>query len=698
MEKVTIKVGGMHCVRCERALFNALNNKEGIIDVNVSYASEKAKISYDSNKITYKEICEVIKKSGYYVVEINEKDKELKSTVVLFLISLVLTIPFLIMMILMLMGKHSNVFHNGWFQLAFVTPIQFIVGYKFYKGAVDSLKNKSPNMDLLVALGTSVAYFYSLYNVLSNISVYYFESCAFVITLVYLGKLLEMKSKRKTNEALSSLLKLKPNKVTLVEGDIYKEIDVSELKVNDLFLVRAGENIATDGVIVNGSSNLDESMLTGESFPKLKKENDEVYGGTVNIDGVLVVKANKVGEDTVLSKIIKMVESAEGSKAKVQRLADKVSAYFVPVIIGVSIIAFIVNYLISKDISLSVSRLVAVLVIACPCSLGLATPTAIIVGMGIAAKKGILIKDADTLEKICKVKSVVLDKTGTITEGEMKVSKIDVKGIEEKEFLELICAVESYSNHPLAKAIVEYYNNSKIKLDSVKEIIGKGIEATYKNKRIKVGSYNYLSEYIREDYKDTSIKVFMVINDELVGIVHLVDSIKESSKVAVSKLKDINVEVVLASGDNKLVCKSVADSVGIDVVYSEVLPEDKYKIVNNLKEKGLVAMVGDGINDAPAIASSDVGVSMGSAIDVAIESGDIVIMNNDLINVYNCLMISKATMKKIKQNLFWAFFYNCASVPLAAFGLISPIIAGICMSLSSVSVVSNSLLLNKLKL
>ena len=693
---ISVKVGGMHCVRCSASIENALKNEKGILFVSVSYASEKASIEYDPNIISYKQIVRIIKKAGFYVIDDSNLNKEFKTTLSLFIASCLLTVPFFIMMLLMLFNKHDNIFHNGWFQLIFVTPIQFVVGYKFYKGAFSSLKNKSPNMDLLVALGTSVAYFYSLYNLLNNINVYYFESCAFVITLVYLGKLLEMKSKDKTNEAISSLLKLKPNKVTLIEGEDYKEINLDELKENDLFLVRAGENVATDGVIVKGSSNLDESMLTGESFPKFKEKGSEVFGGTINLDGVIVVRASKVGENTALSKIIKMVEEAESSKARVQRLADKVSAYFVPSIVLVSILCFVLNYLIVKNLSISISRAVAVLVIACPCSLGLATPTAIIVGMGKAAKKGILIKNADVLENLCKVKTIVLDKTGTITRGEMEVVGYKTFTIEEELFKLIFSKIEEVSNHPLAKAIVKKFGKSNIKLESIKEIAGKGIEAIYEGEKVKVGSYNYLSKYIKKDIDNANI--YMVKGDSLVGMVFIEDSIKESASLAIKKFKDNNVDVILASGDNEKNCKKVADIVGIDNVYSEVLPEEKYKIIEINKSKGIVAMVGDGINDAPSLAKADIGIAMGNSIDVAINSGDVVIMNNDLINVYNCLVVSRATMRKIKQNLFWAFFYNCIGVPLACVGIISPIIAGLCMSLSSVSVVTNSLLLNKIKI
>jgi len=698
MEKITLEIGGMHCVRCSTSLENALKNVKGISSACVSYASGKASVEYDSTLVSYKQICKIVKNAGFYVVDGSNKDKEFKITLSLFVISGILTIPFIIMMVLMFANEHNNLFHNGWFQLSFVTPIQFIVGYKFYKRAFDSLKNKSPNMDLLVAMGTSVAYFYSLYNLISGVKEYYFESCAFVITLVFLGKLLEIKSKNKTNEALSSLLKLKPNKVTVVEGKVYKEIDINELEEDDIFIVKAGESVATDGVVIEGSGNLDESMLTGESVPKYKEKGLEVYGGTVNTDGVLMVRATRVGEATILASIIRMVESAQSSKAKVQRLADKVSAYFVPSIVFIALITFVINFFVLGDVSVSVSRAVSVLVIACPCSLGLATPTAIIVGMGKAAKKGILIKDADALESMCKVKTIILDKTGTITKGEIVVDNVEIVDYDEKEFASIVSKAEEYSNHPLAKAIVKYYGKSEIELRNVKEITGKGIEAIYNNKNIKVGSYNYLSRYINNDGNKDKTSVFVVIDDSLAGVIYFRDQIKDSSNLVVSKLKNSGVEVVLASGDNKEICEETANSVGISKVYSEVLPEDKYKIVEEFKKNGLVAMVGDGINDAPALAKADVGIAMGSGIDVAVENGDLVIINNDLMNVYSSLLISKATMKKIKQNLFWAFFYNCVGVPLACFGIISPIIAGLCMSFSSVSVVINSLILNKVKI
>ena len=702
MENITIKIGGMHCVRCSASLEKALNNEEGI-KASVSYASEKASVEYDSSIVSYKQICKIIKKVGFYVIEENKKDNEFRKTLVLFVLSAVLTIPFFIMMILMLANsdsKLSEFLHNGVFQIVITTPIQFVVGYKFYKGAYNSLKGKSPNMDLLVALGTSIAYFYSLYNLIRGINEYYFESSAFIITLVYLGKLLEMKSKNKTNEALSSLMKLRPNRVTVIKDSRQVEIDIDDLVIDDIFIVRAGENVASDGVIINGSASIDESMVTGESLPKYKSVNDEVIGGTVSTDGVIEVRVTKVGEDSTLSKIVKLVEDAESSKAKVQKLADKVSSIFVPSIVVIALASFIVNYLISKDVSLSISRAVAVLVIACPCSLGLATPMALIVGMGKAARKGVLIKNADTLESMCKIKTIVLDKTGTITSGQLEVGEVVVKEeVKYDEFSKLVSKIESNSKHVVAKAIANYFGDNNIKISKIKEIAGKGIEAFYEGKTVKVGSYNWLGKYSDNTLpiNKNKLNVLVVMDNVLIGIISLQDSVKQSSLSAISKLKENDIELVLASGDSKAVCESIGTSLGINKVYSEVMPSDKHRIINEYKSNGLVAMVGDGINDAPALASSDVGIAMGNGLDIAIESCDIVIMNNDLNSINTAYVISKATMRKIKQNLFWAFFYNCIGIPLAFIGLLSPVIAGLCMSLSSVSVVMNSLLLNKAK-
>ena len=702
MENINIKIGGMHCVRCSASLEKALNSVKGI-KASVSYASEKANIEYDSSIVSYKQICRIVKKTGFYVVSEDNKDKEFKRTLFMFIVSAFLTIPFLIMMILMFVAKDSGLskfFHNGILQVLFTTPIQFVVGYKFYKGAYKSLKSKSPNMDLLVVLGTSIAYFYSLYNLINGTNEYYFESSAFVITLVYLGKLLEMKSKNKTNKAIEGLIKLRPNKVTVIRDDKQIEIEINELVVGDIFVVRAGENVAADGVIVSGSGNLDESMLTGESLPKYKSVNDEVIGGTVNIDGVLEVRVSKVGEDSVLAKIIRLVEEAESSKASVEKIADKVSSIFVPSIVIIAFICFLVNYLISKDVSMSISRAVAVLVIACPCSLGLATPTALIVGVGLGARKGILIKNADALEKICKLKTVVLDKTGTITSGNMEVNEVRVnKDIDYAEFSKIVGKIESKSKHVIAKAIVSYFGDSDAKVSKIKEIAGKGMEAVYNDKKIKIGSYNWLSKYNSDNLiiNDDRLNILVVNDDVLIGVISLKDSVKEGAFGAINCLKENGIEVVLASGDSKTVCESVGSSLGVNKVYSEVMPSDKNDIINEYKHNGLVAMVGDGINDAIALASSDVGIAMGSGLDIAIESCDVVIMNNDLSSIYSAYMISKATMRKIKQNLFWAFFYNCISIPLAFLGLLSPVIAGLCMSLSSVSVVSNSLLLNRVK-
>lgn len=691
MQSITLKIGGMHCVRCSNTITNALKSKKGIIDVNVSYATNKANITYDSTIISIKEITKIIKKSGYYVIDEENKDKEYKITLYTFIFSLILTIPFIIMMIFMFINKHDNIFHNGYFQLAFVTPIQFIVGYKFYNGAYESIKNKSPSMDVLVALGTSVAYFYSLYNLINGIHMYYFESCAFVITLVYLGKLLELKSKNKTNEVINSLINLKPMKVTIISNNEQKEIDINELKVNDIFIVRNGENIASDGIIVSGEAYIDESMLTGESELKHKTINDNVYGGTTNNEGIIEVKATKVMEDTVLAGIVKMVEKANSSKAKVQKLADKVSSIFVPSIIFVSILTFVINYIILKNVSLCISRAVAVLVVACPCSLGLATPTALIVGMGRCAKEGCLIKDADALERFSKLETLVMDKTGTITEGRLKISDVKTFNIDKEEFERIVFSIEEKSTHPLAKTIVENFSNkNKVDITNIKEIPGKGIIGNYNNKTIRVGSSKWL-EIENEDKTCVAVK----LDNELIGVIYFSDHIKSECKEMIGKLKENNVKVVLASGDNKAVCEKVAMEVGIDIVYSEVLPSDKFEIIDKYKVNGVVAMVGDGINDAPSLANADIGIAMSSGKDIAIQSGDIVIMNNNLNSIYKVYLLSKATMKKIKQNLFWAFFYNLIGVSLATIGILSPIIAGLAMSLSSVSVVSNSLLLNK---
>lgn len=692
MENITLKIGGMHCVRCSEAITNALKSREGISSVNVSYSISKANIVYDSNKISYKEIVKIIKKSGYYVVDESNKNKEFKTTLYTFIFSLVLTIPFVIMMILMFMNKHNNIFHNGYFQLVFATLIQFIVGYKFYKGAYESIKNKSPSMDVLVSLGTSVAYFYSLYNLIKGIHVYYFESSAFVITLVYLGKLLELKSKNKTNNVIDSLIKLTPSKVTIITSTGQKEISINELKKDDIFIVRNGENVASDGVIVSGEAYLDESMLTGESVLKYKKQNDLVYGGTISSNGIIEVKATCVGENTILSSIVRMVEKANSSKARVEKLADRVSSIFVPSIIVVSLLTFVFNYFFLKDFSMSITRAVAVLVVACPCSLGLATPTALIVGVGRCAKEGCLIKDADVLEKFSALKVLVMDKTGTITQGKLSLSEVKLFDIDPLEFEHLVYAIEEKSNHPLAKAIIEKFKKGNVNICDVKETPGKGMNCMYNGSQVMVGNANWLGFE-----SDGRTSVGVKINNNLKGIIYFDDLIKDECKDVISNFKKDGVRVILASGDSKEVCESVGSKVGVECVYSEVLPDNKYEIINKYKSDGIVAMVGDGINDAPSLASADVGIAMVSGKDIAIESGDLVVMNNNLASIYKTFLLSKATMKKIKQNLFWAFFYNLIGVSLAVFGILSPIVAGLAMSFSSVSVVSNSLLLNKEK-
>lgn len=691
MKQVSIRIGGMHCIRCSETIAKSLNKVSGVIRCNVNFASSRANVIYDESLINYKEICKIIRKSGYKVIS-NDSDKEFRVTLYTFIVSFILLIPFIIMMLLMLVGKHDNIFHNGYFQLIFATLIQFGVGYKFYKGAIKSVKNKNPNMDLLIAMGTSVAYFYSLYNLIRGIKVYYFESCAFVITLVYFGNLLEMKSKNKANEALSSLLQLQPSVVTIIENNELKEIDILELKKDDIFLVRAYETIASDGVVVDGSSSVDESMLTGESMLVNKELNSVVFGGTRNTNGVLRVKSSGTASDNVLAKIIGMIEEAETSKANIERIADKVSSYFVPFIIVTSVFCFLINYLLIKDVSISISRAIAVLVIACPCSLGLATPTALIVGMGIAYKKGILVKNANALEKMYKLKTIVLDKTGTITDNSIEVSNVVTYDYSLEKVGEIVSALENNSNHPLAKCMVNYFKESKLKISKVKEIPGKGMEGFYDEHLVKIGSVNYLKEYIKDEVIDNDVVV--VLDDRLIATISFQDRIKENARDVLTKLKNEKIEVVLASGDNSIKCEEVSKKVGISKVYSEISPFDKNSIINEYKSKGIVAMVGDGINDSIALSSADIGISMGNGSEVALNSSDIVIMNDDLDSIYKAFIISKKTISKVKQNLFWAFFYNTISIPLACVGILSPIVAGLCMSLSSVSVISNSLLLN----
>ena len=560
-------------------------------------------------------------------------------------------------------------------------------------------------MDVLIALGTSAAYFYSIYHVLIGSDQLYFESSAVVITLILLGKLFEKRAKTRTTDAISKLMGLQAKKANVIKNGKTIETDIEDVMVGDKILVKPGEKIAVDGIIVEGSSSVDESMITGESMPVKKQVGDECIGSTINKNGSFVFEAKKIGEDTVLSQIVKLVEDAQSNKAPIQRLADKISSVFVPIVIVISVITFVITYFVTKQFDRALLNSVSVLVIACPCSLGLATPTAIMVGSGKGAELGILIKSAEVLETANKIDAVILDKTGTITNGKPEV--VDYKS-EDADFLKIVSSIEKNSEHPLADAVVKEYekNGSDFyKVEDFDSITGKGLSATINGDNYYIGNEKLMRDNnidvdvdIQKYQSQGNTVVLVGKNDEFFGFILIADKIKESSPKAVAKLKEDNIDVYMITGDSENTAKHIAEKANIDHVIAECLPKDKSDKVLELKNQGKkVGMVGDGINDAPALATSDVGFSIGTGTDVAIEASDITIINGDLNKVNTAIRLSHRVIRTIKQNLFWAFFYNVIGIPIAAFGFLNPMIAGAAMAFSSVTVVTNSLRIKNFK-
>ena len=702
------RITGMHCASCQTRIEKVLSKTDGVYEVNVNLATGKMRIKYDENKLDSKKIEDKVKSIGFGAElerERNiEKDKKLKekeyaSIKRKFILSAILTLPLFSIMFFHMAG--IRVFWDKpEIQFALATIVQFYVGYTFYVGAYKSIKSKAMNMDVLVVMGTSAAYFYSIYNWYIGHDHFYFESSAMIITLVLLGKMLELRAKSKTGEALMKLMDLAPKEVTvIVDGNTFKK-SAKDVKLGDVLLVRPGENISGDGDIVQGKTSVDESMLTGESIPVDKNVGDKVYQGTLNLNGSIEVKVTTDMTETGLSKIIRMVEEAQNQKAPVQRLADKVASIFVPTVIGIAILTFILHRVFGSDVEKSLISAVSVLVIACPCSLGLATPTAIMVGTGKAANEGILIRDAKALENAEKLTAVALDKTGTITKGRPDVvDMINIRG-DKSINNSILYSMEIKSEHPIAMAIVDYFHDNPPKKinGSFINIEGRGVGFKILDKNYYALSIKSIEELgididaeIRQNMRPEATYVGLVEDKELNMLVGLVDEIKEDSKESIRFLHDMGLKTVMITGDNEKVAQKIAGSAGIDKYYAEVLPEEKVLKVKELMETEVVGMVGDGINDAPALATADIGFAMGTGTDIAIDSGDITLVGGSLKSVGRAIDISKKTMKTIKQNLFWAFFYNVVGIPIAAIGILNPMIAGAAMAFSSVSVVTNSL-------
>lgn len=715
IQNLTLQIGGMTCVRCSGAVEHALRSLDGVEKAEVSYAVGRAEITYDDAKVDRKRLEKAVKSAGYKVVEDKNaaRRRELRELRILFIVSAIFSAPFLVLMVLMFAAPDAAVTHwmhnAGWVQLALATPVQFVVGWRFYKGAVLSLLNRSPSMDVLVALGTSAAYGYSLYNVIVGSGHYYFESAAIIITLVLLGKMLETGARGKTSAAIEMLMNLQPKTATVLREGTEMVIPAAEIVQGDTILVHPGESLSVDGEVVAGRSAVDESMLTGESMPVDKQLGDKVFGGTVNGTGSLTVRADGIGKDTVLSGIIRLVEEAQSSKAPIQKLADKVSAIFVPAVIGAALLTFVLTLVFmqgAEAMTEAISRAVAVLVIACPCSLGLATPTALMVGTGRAATMGVLIKSADALETACRIDRVLLDKTGTVTMGRPAVTDFLPVGMQREEALRLAAAVEQLSEHPVARAVTESYDQPLPSAENFVSLTGRGVSAEVEGKTVLLGSRRLMEEQQipfaddRQSWEDEGKTVlYMAVAGQPAAVLAVADPVRDTSAKALRELHELGIRTVMVTGDNRRTAEAVGRAVGIDEVVAEVLPDGKVELVEKYKQDGkIVAMAGDGINDAPALAAADVGFAMGTGTDIAMESGDVVLVGGGLTALVTAVKISRATMRKIRQNLFWAFFYNCIGIPVAAFGLLSPVIAGAAMAFSSVSVVTNSILLKRTKL
>ena len=703
----------MTCGACSAYLQKQLNKQSGI-RANVNIATHQAEVLYDADTVTLSMIEKIVVKSGYKVIEAEEKSY-LKQKLI---VALCFTIPLFYLCMGPMVGLLgiSNPFWNVTVQLILTLPVMG-VGYQFYTIGFSKLFHLSPNMDSLVAVGTSASFLYSFYGTVmvwmgnSHFSHHlYYESTAVIIALILLGRFLEHRSRGKTGDAIRSLMALSPKTATVFRDGKETEIPAEEVQIGDIVIVKAGENFSVDGVVVFGETAVNESMLTGEALPVEKTVGDTVYGGTTNLNGYVKIEATKVGDATVIAQIIRLVEDASGTKAPIARLADVISGYFVPTVIGIALVSAVIWALLGKDISFVLNIFVSVLVIACPCALGLATPTAIIVGTGKAAKAGVLFKNATALEQAHKIDTVVFDKTGTLTLGEPVVTDIFAKSLSEEELLQKIAPLEACSEHPLGRAVLakceELSLSYTTEVENFQSVTGLGISGKVSEAEIKIGNAQFigvedtaLADRLSEEGKTA---LFISVDGNYEGFIAVADTIKETSKKAVKALNELGIETVMLTGDNQKTATAIAKACGIRQIIAQVRPDEKMAKIEGLKEAGkTVAMVGDGINDAPALTAAHIGIALGNGTDIAMDSADVILVKGNPEDVAKAILLSRKTIKTIRQNLFWAFCYNTLGIPLAAgilapFGiLMNPMIGALAMSLSSVSVVSNSLRLSR---
>ncbi len=718
-QSLDLAISGMTCAACATRIEAVLNKLPGV-EANVNFASEKASIRFRPGQADAASLIAAVRRTGYEARESTSNSRaaekarkaaaynaELKR----FWISVVLTLPLVAQMGAMFSGSHEDMLPR-WLQFALATPVQFWIGWRFYVGAYHALRGGSGNMDVLVALGTSMAWAFSTVVTAAGLhhQHVYFEASAAVITLVLMGKLLEARAKAKTSAAIEALVRLQPQTARVLRDGVLVEVAVDSLNPGDIFIVRPGESMPVDGEVVEGASSVNEAMLTGESLPVAKSVGGKVYAATVNGDGLLNCRATGVGSHTLLAGIIRMVEQAQGSKAPVQRLADRISAIFVPVVTTIALVAFAAWWFFSGDFTNALVNAVAVLVIACPCALGLATPTAIMVGTGRGATAGILVKNAEALELAQKVEVLVVDKTGTLTQGKPVVTDVvPADGMSSEQLLHAAASLEQGASHPLAEAIVTHAKQMHVALSQpagLRAVPGKGLLATLEGSDYALGSPGFLAEQgvavpaaLLAPLAGAGKSVVGVAQGlTLLGLLGVADQLRPTSRAAVVRLQAQGIEVVMLTGDNAATAAAIAREAGIAHYEAEVLPQDKAAAVDKLRAGGrLVGMVGDGINDAPALAAADVSFAIGGGSDVALEAADVTLMKSDLLSVADAIDLSRATLAKIRQNLFFAFIYNVLGIPLAAFGMLNPVIAGAAMAMSSVSVVSNSLLLRRWK-